>query len=50
MSVHMDSWLALLKCPFPLGMPEPLRENDLRTAGFVVDVFGEHLVSGHSEK
>ncbi|EDO38442.1 predicted protein, partial [Nematostella vectensis] len=24
--------------------PEPLKENDLRTAGMAVDVFGEHLV------
>jgi len=25
--------------------PEPLKENDLRTAAFVIEVFGEDLVS-----
>ena len=25
--------------------PEPLKENDLRTAGFVIEIFGEDLVS-----
>ena len=25
--------------------PEPLKENDLRTASFVIEVFGEELVS-----
>ena len=28
-----------------VGAPEALKENDLRSAGFVVDVFGEYLVS-----